>query len=85
MREFWIYCNLKLLADVVTLLKSVNTSACINQLLLSSEEGVALGADLYSDITLCGACLDLVTASTSDNSSFVCGMDSFLHVCHLNP
>ena len=74
-----------LLAEVVALLESVNTSACINKLLLSGKEGMALGADFYSDVLLCGTCGYFISAGTSDNGSLICGMNSFLHLCHLNP
>ena len=75
----------QLLAHVVALLESVNTSASVNQLLLTGEERMALGADFYSDVLLGRACRDLVTASASDYSSFVYGMNTFLHEFHLNP
>ena len=77
--------SVQLLAHVVALLESVNTSAGVNQLLLTCEERMALGADFYSDVLLGRACRDLITASASDNSSFVCGMNTFLHEFHLNP
>ena len=70
---------MQLLAHVVALLESVNTSAGVNQLLLTCEERMALGADFYSDVLLGRTCRDLITASASDNSSFVCGMNTFLH------
>ena len=75
----------QLLAHVVALLESVNTSAGVNQLLLTGEERVALGADFYSDVLLGRACSDFIAAGTSDNSSLVCGMNTFLHEFHLNP
>ena len=75
----------QLLAHVVALLKSVNTSAGVNQLLLTGEERVSLRADFYSDVLLGRACSDFIAASASDNSSFVCGMNTFLHEFHLNP
>jgi hypothetical protein len=75
----------QLLAHVVALLKSVNTSAGVNQLLLTGEERMALRADFYSDVLLGRACRDLVTASASDYSSFVYGMNTFFHEFHLNP
>ena len=71
--------TVQLLAHVVALLESVNTSAGVNQLLLTCEERMALGADFYSDVLLGRTCRDLITASASDNSSFVCGMNTFLH------
>lgn len=75
----------QLLAHIVALLKSVNTSAGVNQLLLTGEERVAFGADFYSDVLLGRACSDFISASASDYSSFICGMNTFLHEFHLNP
>ena len=60
-------------------------TAGVNQLLLTGEERMALRADFYSDVLLGRACRDLVTASASDYSSFVYGMNTFFHEFHLNP
>lgn len=69
-----------LLIEVKLLLESVYTSACVNKLLLACKERVALGADFYLDVRLCGTSFDYVTASALDSSSLVAGMDTFLHV-----
>ena len=87
MREFSfsIRRNANSVAQVVALLKSVNASAAVYQLLFTGVERVALGADLYLDVLLGGTCFDNVSASALNGSSLVCGMDSLFHDCHLNP
>lgn len=86
MREFCVSVPViaELLAAIVTLIKSVNTSAGINQLLLTRKERMALRTDFYSDILLSGAGRDFVSASASDNGFLICGVDTLLHYCHLN-
>ena len=68
-----------LLVHTETLLETVNTSACINELLLAGVEGVALGADFNSDVLLGGTGLDHVAASTGDGCFNVIGVDSLSH------
>ena len=65
--------------ELESLLESVNTSAGINKLLLTGEERMALGANFYLDILLCGTCLYNVTASAGDGSLLVYGMDTLFH------
>ena len=64
----------------VTLLETVNTSAGIDELLLTREEGVALGANFDLQLTLNGAGLKSITASATNDRLAVLRMDSFLHV-----
>lgn len=59
--------------------ESVNTSACIIQLLATGEKRMALGAYLNSDIFLGRTGFDNLTASTSDCSLFVVRMNSLFH------
>ena len=56
-----------------------NAAAGIDQLLLTSEEGVTLRADFHLDITLGRTCLNHITAGASNSSLLIIGMDSFLH------
>ena len=65
--------------ELESLLESVNTSAGINELLLTGEERVALGANFYLDILLCGTGLDDVSAVAGNGSLLILGMDTFLH------
>ena len=39
--------------EIKALLESVNTSACIDELLLACEERMALGANIYAHVGLC--------------------------------
>ena len=45
--------NRLLSVKTVTLVKLINTTACVYKLLLSCEERMALGTDLDTDILLC--------------------------------
>ena len=70
----------QLLVQVESSLEAVNTSAGINELLLTGKERVALGADFYRDILLGGSGLIYSTTSTANGSRLVIRMDSFLHL-----
>ena len=61
-----------------------NAAAGIDQLLLTSEEGVTLRAHFHLDILLGGTCLNHITAGAFDSSLLIIGMDSFLH-CSCSP
>ena len=63
-----------------SLLELVNASAGVNKLLLTGKEGMALGADVYSQVAALGGLgLNHFTASASDGASFVIRMDSVFH------
>ena len=63
-----------------SLLELVNTSACIDKLLLAGEEGVALGTDFNSDLAaLSGLGCNSLAACATDYALFVLGMNSGLH------
>ncbi len=63
-----------------TLLESVNTSADVNKLLLTGEEGVALRADFNVDIAaLGGSGLVGCAASALDGYFVIFGMYSSFH------
>ena len=68
-----------LFLDAVTLIEAINTSAGINQLLLSGEERMAFGADFNLDVLGSGAGLNNVAASTLDGSGLILGVQIFLH------
>ena len=59
-----------------TLLELVNTSAGINELLLARVERMALGADFYVKVTDYGVRLHGSTASATNDSALVFGMNS---------
>ena len=61
-------------------LELVNTSADVNKLLLTREEGMALGANINSQIAaLSGLGFYNFAACTFDLANFVAGMDSVFH------
>ena len=72
---------MQLLASLVGVaaLKALNTSAGVNQLLLTSVERMALGANFDVDLRLGGTSLDDVTASAGDGAVNVIRMDTLLH------
>ena len=71
----------KLLSNALeSLLELINTSACINKLLLAGEEGVALGADFNSHLATGGGLGgNGLAAGAADNALFVLRMDSGFH------
>ena len=63
-----------------SLLELVNTSACINKLLLAGEEGVALRANFNSDFaSLSGLGNNSFAACALDYALFILGLNSFFH------
>ena len=68
----------QLLANALqSFLELINTSAGVNKLLLTGEEGVALGADFYSHLTAIGGLGGYgLAASTANYALFVIRMDS---------
>lgn len=69
-----------LLVQIETLLKAINTSAGIYQLLLTGEERVTLRTNVNYDILLSRASLDDIAASATNGRLLIIGMDSLLHV-----
>ncbi len=63
-----------------SLLELINTSACINELLLACIERVAVRADINSQITLCGKSLECVAACALNCNDLRLRMNSFFHV-----
>ena len=64
-----------------SLLELVNTSACIDKLLLAGVEGVTLGADFNSDFAALRRLGDDSFAASAANYGFlVLRMESFLHI-----
>ena len=61
------------------LVEALNTSAGVNQLLLTSVEGVALGANFDVDLGLGRTSLNDVAASASDGAVNVVRMDTLFH------
>ncbi len=71
----------RLLLEVFeSLLELINASACIDKLLLTGEEGMALGANFNSDLgALGGLRYNGFTARASDYALYILGLDSFFH------
>ena len=69
-----------LLDSSQSLLELVQTTACIDKLLLAGVEGVALGANFNTHLaTLSGTRNDGFAAGALDDALNVLGMDSVLH------
>ena len=64
---------------IISLIESVNSSACINKLLLAGIEGVALGANFNSDILLGGTSLDHIAACAGNSGLNIVRVDSLFH------
>jgi len=75
--------EVSVLLQAKSLVETVNTSTGVNQLLLAGIERVALGAEFNLDVLLGRASGKDVTASTTNGSLFVVGVDTFLHIVHL--
>ena len=71
------------LLNAESLVKPINTSTGVNQLLLAGIERVALGADFDLDITLGRAGGKGIATSATDSGLLVLRMDAFSHVVHL--
>ena len=56
-----------ILLHVEALLEAIDATACIDELLLSGKERMALGANFNTDILLGGAGLDNITASAGNS------------------
>ena len=70
-------------ASVETLVEALDASAGIDQLLLTREERVALGADFNLQLLLGRAGGEGLAAYAADDCFAVLGMDAFLHDFHL--
>ena len=62
-----------------SLLELINTSACVNELLLTCIERVAVGSDINSQITLSGKSLECVAACALHCNDLRLRMNSFSH------
>ena len=70
----------KLLACFESLLELINTSASVNKLLLTCEEGVTLGTNFNSDLAaLGGSGCNRLAACASDYAFLIVRMDSCFH------
>ncbi len=67
------------LVEVELFLELINTSACINKLLLTGEERMAFRANINLNIFLNGLGNIFCATSTLDSGGLVIGMDTLLH------
>ena len=76
-----LYIRRKLLvACLKSLIELVNTSACVNELLLSCKERMALRANFNSDLAaLCGLGYNRLAACALDYALLIIRMNSLLH------
>ena len=75
------FCDVSdLLVQTELLVELGHASAGVHQLLLTREEGVALGANVNDDVLLGGAGLNDIAAGTADRGLLVVGMDALFHV-----
>ena len=72
-----------LLVQTELLVEAADTAAGVHHLLLTGVEGMALGANLNTDVLLGRTSLDHVTASAADGGQLIVRMDSCLHYVHL--
>lgn len=72
-------CSDLVVTHIIAFLESVNTSACIDELLLARKERVAVGANIDSEVFAGGASFKRCAASTFYNDGLIVGMDSLLH------
>ena len=72
---------LVLLAQTVLLVEAADTTAGIDDLLLASEERMALGTNFDTDVLLGGTGGIDRTTSTTDGGLLVIGMNTCLHNC----
>ena len=73
----------KLFVQIKALLKSVHTSAGINELLFSGKERMAFGTNFNVDVLLGRRSLDHVTACASNGGLIITRMDVLFHSIHL--
>jgi hypothetical protein len=69
--------------NAVFLFETIDATACIQELLLTREERVAYGTNLYAKIRFNRTSLERVTASASDVGYVVCRMNTLFHLVHL--
>ncbi len=67
------------LLDVELLLELVNSSACVNKLLLAGEERMTLRADINAKIAFCGFCNESFAASALNSNFVIFRMEIFFH------
>ena len=71
-----------LLAQTVLLVEAADTPAGIEHLLLTGEEGVALGTNFHTDILLGGAGRIDSTASAADGGLLIIRMDLMIRMAN---
>ena len=67
------------LVEIELLLELINSTACINKLLLAGEEGMAFGTNINLNVILNGLGNIFSATSTLDSGGLVIGMETLLH------
>ena len=79
-----IESEILLLESSHSLLELVNASACVNELLLTGEERMALGADINSHLAAIGRLgYNSLAACTLNGAGLILRMDSVFHCFYL--
>jgi len=68
------------LCEIELLFELVNSSACVNKLLLTRKERMALRAYINAQLGLCGTCLESFAASTLYRCFYIFRMYSLFHL-----
>lgn len=70
----------KLTLDVEPFLEALNTSACIDELLLAREERMAVRANFNADVFFCRTGHKSIAACACNSRPLILGMDSLFHL-----
>ena len=76
---------LRLLVNVIFVLELLNTSATVDELLLTGEERMTCWANVKSHFFFCWSCNKSITTCASYFTFLIIRMDSFLHASTLFP
>ena len=79
-----LFGSQNLFVEVETLIELIDTSSGVNQLLLTSEERMALRADFHADVLSCRGCFNYLSAVAFNCCGLIIGMYSGFHQNHLH-
>lgn len=75
-------CKNGTLVQAVSLLEAIYATTCIDKLLLTREERMALGTDIHFHLFFYRTCNELCTASAGYFTFAVIGMCIWFHIFH---